>query len=141
MPTRTNNTLYAQMPIQSVNSFISVTIKRNDDDDMMILQQLTNNDSNDNGDNGLQDVNQLKCDVISAQKLLIFEHCDFIKQVLPKVIWEEHVTTPTSDNAFSHCVIAVACTMRNEALRKHYGTLQERYETLRKCCTSLRDIT
>ena len=26
------------------------------------------------------------------------------KQVFPKVIWEEHVATPASENALSHCV-------------------------------------
>jgi len=34
-------------------------------------------------------------------------------------------------------VLAVACTMRNEALWKRYGMLQERYETLQKRCGSV----
>jgi len=34
-------------------------------------------------------------------------HSDFfpyMEQVLPKVIWEERVTTPMLENALSHCM-------------------------------------
>jgi len=38
---------------------------------------------------------------------------------------------------FPLLLLAVACTMCNEVLWKHYGTLQERHKMLRKRCTSL----
>ena len=56
-----------------------------------------------------------------------------IKQVLSKVIWEERVTIPASENALSLRVLAVACTMRNETftnVTEHCRTLQNVLETL-----------
>ena len=37
-------------------------------------------------------------------------------------------------------VLAVACTMYNEALRKHYGSVTGCYEIIQKRCTSLRNV-
>ena len=36
--------------------------------------------------------------------ILIHRPLNEIKQVLPKVIWEERIATPTSENALTHCV-------------------------------------
>ena len=48
----------------------------------------------------------------------------------PKVIWEERVATPTSEN--TACASCIACTMRNEALRKRCGSLRNVTELLGK---------
>jgi len=60
---------------------------------------------------------------------------------LLKVIWEERVATPTSENELSHCMLAVACTMRNEGLRKNYGALQDVMGALRNVMDALHIIT
>jgi len=41
----------------------------------------------------------------------------YTKHVLSKVIWEERIATPMSENALSHCSLQVLAVMRNEALR------------------------
>ena len=65
------------------------------------------------------------------------------QQVLPKVIWEERITTPTLENALSHCVLAVACRMHNEVLPKHCGLLRdvtERCRSIMGCYGALWNI-
>ena len=66
------------------------------------------------------------------------------KRVIPKVIWEERVATPTSENALSYCVLAVACTILNEALRDVMGALrgdmERSYRALRDALERCRSI-
>jgi len=58
----------------------------------------------------------------------------------PRIIWEECVATPTSENALFRCM-CYSCTMRNvreplrnltEALRNRWGSVTERYGTSRE---------
>jgi len=63
------------------------------------------------------------------------------EQVVPKVIWEKRVDTPLpSENALSR-VLAVACTMHNEALWKRYGSLRESYGALWNVTEMLQIVT
>jgi len=55
-----------------------------------------------------------------------------------QVIWEERFAIPhVGQCTLSLCVLAVACTMHNEALRKRYRALQNVTER----CRTLRDVT
>jgi len=55
----------------------------------------------------------------------------------PKVIWEECVATPISENALSHCV----CYLKPvQSVTKRYGTLRERYGALRNVTEALQIV-
>jgi len=65
------------------------------------------------------------------------------QQVLPKVIWEECVATPVpqaGECTVALRVLAVQCTTlqnRYGTLRKHYGTVVDRYRTSRNVTGAL----